>query len=187
MAKNPNVVDETTAHAASAEELLGAPSDLGDTDQDGGENALADFDLDSDVKATPVLVAGTYTGHITETKCDLKNALLILTITMEDTGGVLSDGITPVGGSQFAYRIFLPKATDKGQMTKSGKETKWQWKVNNLAKSLQALGIAAKNPADIMKCVANQEWLGIHVRCELTTDEYNGALQNNAKKVSVIV
>lgn len=187
MAKNTNAEANVT-HAEAAAELMGdmeVPMGESMDGQEGEDAQIGDFDLSTDVKMDPVAPQGTYQGNVTEVKLDMKNAQLVFIITLEGNGGVLSDGETPVDGYQFRYRIFLPKQSDKGQLTKGGKD-RFQWKVNNMAKCLNAMKISVNRLPEIEQAIQNADWIGLRVQCELTVDPYNGELQNNAKKVIAI-
>lgn len=172
---------QMTALAEQGAEFAGVTPD----DSEPNEDAIADFDLDSDVKVTPVAVQGKYTGSITNAKVDLKSAQILIDITLADNGGVLSDGETPCDGYVYTHRVFLPKPADKDTMTAKGKETKWQWKVNNMGRFFSNIGVNLPRLRDIMEACENGDLVGIDVTVELTVEEYNGELKNGAKSVSL--
>lgn len=170
--------------AASGAEFAGEALDsAGGVSQSNA--AIADFNLDSDVKIAPVAVDGKYFGAISGAKVDTKSAQILVEITLSDNGGVLSDGETDVDGYRFTHRIFLPKPEDKNLMTASGRETKWQWKVNNMAKFFAAIDQKLPTLAAINQACTDGDLVGIDVTVDLTTEEYNGELKNNLRSIAL--
>lgn len=185
--------DETMAN----EELSGAtPSEIltdglpmagavDDTVYEGadGNAAISDFNLGSDVKIDPVAPQGKYHAVIKDAKVDLKNAMIVINLELTDNGGVLSDGESALDGYEVRHRLFLPKPEDRNTPTKNGKGTKWQWKINNMAKFFNAIEVTLPTLSDIESACENGDLAGIELWVELTVDEYNGEFQNNVKKV----
>lgn len=176
------------AAAASGADFAGSALDSASAANASDETAnasVADFNLDNDVKIAPVAVDGNYFGAISGGKVDLKSAQVQIEITLSENGGVLSDGETPVDGYRFTHRLFLPKPEDKNNMTASGRETKWQWKVNNMAKFFANIGVNLPTLSAIDQACKDGDLVGIDVKVELTTEEYNGELKNNLRSVAL--
>ena len=185
MAKK-NETENMDAAAASGAEFAGAALDNANASADeSAASNVADFNLNNDVKVAPVAVDGNYFGAISGGKVDLKSAQVQIEITLNENGGVLSDGETPVDGYRFTHRLFLPKPEDKNLMTASGRESKWQWKVNNMAKFFANIGVSLPTLSAIDQACKDGDLVGTDVKVELTTEEYNGELKNNMRSIAL--
>lgn len=145
------------------------------------------FNLKNDFKPTPLCPNGTYTGSITDVKFSEDYSTMIFTVTLNGNGGLMSDNETPVDGSSYDYRLFLPKEGDEDKMTGSGKQTKWQWKVNQLgaffAKNFPDLDISTFE--DMERGIAERSFYGADVSVEIKIEEYNGAVFSKAQSITV--
>ena len=146
-------------------------------------NLETDFDVSSEYKPAPLVPNGEYHGNVTKIELNSESACIAWTITLADNGGVMSDDITPIDGSLHWYRNWLPIQGDETEMTKDGKMTKRQAKINMLADFSSAMKIKLNDPKQIKEDIANQVWLGLSVMVNIETSEYNGKVSNNIKKM----
>ena len=146
----------------------------------------ADFNVNEDASEEPLVPDGNYNGSITKAAFYEEGNNLKFYITLADNGGECTDGETPVDGATIPYTIWFPKAGDKDEKTASGRQTKFQWKVNNIKKVAEALGISMNTPAEIMESLANSEWIGIEVTCKVGTNEYLGNITNQIDNAAVV-
>lgn len=151
------------------------PSATGD---DNEADAAVDFDVDDEYKPAPLIPNGNYFGSVS--KVTFEGARLAFQVTLAENGDefVLSDGETPLDGAQEYYNVWLPKAGDDKALTKSGRQTKRQWKINNMKKVGEKLGISLQNPAQIRQAALDGEWVGLDVIVSIGQREYNGEVQN---------
>ena len=148
------------------------------TQEDEAEESAADFDVDDEYKPVPLIPNGNYLGAITAVK--VEGARIAFQITMSENGPehVMSDGETPVDGAQEYYNVWLPKAGDESTPTTSGKQTKRQWKINNMKKVGEKLGIRLQSLGQIREDAAAGTWVGHEVVAVVGTREYKGEMQN---------
>lgn len=138
-----------------------------------------DFDLDTDTCATPVMPQGNYRGAITGVVLDTEKQSINFDVVFSGNDGMyLSDGETPVDGGKLIYKVWLPRLEDKDALTSNGRQTKWQWKVNNLAKVMGGLKFKASTPKDIAEAINNGDWIGADVIAQVKLSEWNNELRN---------
>lgn len=149
-----------------------------DPTQEEEQESAADFDVDDEYKPTPVIPNGNYLASITGAKVD--GARLAIQITFAENGDeyVMSDGETKVDGAQETYNVWLPKAGDEKELTKSGKQTKRQWKINNMKKVGEKLGIQLQSLGQIREDADSGVWVGHEVVAVVGVREYKGEIQN---------
>lgn len=140
------------------------------------ENSVidSDFNLEDDYKPEPIMRKAWYKGRVAEVTLDEEGARIAWKVTLDGNGGFMSDGETEVDGSSYVFNNWLPKAGDKDEPTKSGKGTKFQSKVNMLAKFSADMDIDMNNMASIRQNVGEQNWVGIPVLIHLAPEEYQG-------------
>lgn len=146
----------------------------------------ANFDVDEEYTEDPLVPDGTYNGSITSVKFYPEGQNIKFYITLADNGGMCTDGETPVDGATVPLTIWLPRAGDKDEMTKSGRQTKHQWKINTMKKVAGKLGISMNNPDQIDEAITNSEWVGIEVSCKVSTNEYEGNINNQVDSAEAI-
>ena len=115
-----------------------------------GSGIESDFDLDSEYKPNPLIPNGGYHGGITEVKLDTEQQCIVFTITLSDNGGVMTDGETSIDGVTVQQRVWLPKPGDENELTKNGKSTKRQSKINMMQDQAKKLGISLSKPIEII-------------------------------------
>lgn len=142
----------------------------------------SDFDLEAEHKDTPLIPQGTYYANVISTVFDSEAQTIEWTFTLADNGGVMSDGESPVDGVSVSTKNWLPKAGDENELTKSGKMTKRQAKINMLFEFLKNMGCPEKTAADIERALNNSEWIGKRAKLTIGVRMYEGRLFNEVKK-----
>ena len=141
-----------------------------------------DFDLEDEYKPTPLIPNGKYTGSITKSIYTV--GCLRLYVTLAGNDGFMSDGEPAIDGAQEIFNIWLPKKGDESELTKSGKQTKRQWKINNAKKQGDALGINLNNLQAIKDGAESGDWVGIEVTVEIQSGEFNGEARNEINRIA---
>lgn len=138
------------------------------------------FNLEEDYKVEALIPEGTKcNGSITKVVLNEKAYLLQFEVCMNNNPGMVkADGESEVDGTHLPYKVWLPKPGDEKKMTKSGKQTTYQWKINNMAECFNKLGIVEQDPASIKQAIDDQSWVGIDVVCEIGINEYKGKITN---------
>lgn len=150
------------------------------TDEDEIEietEVLEDFDVEEEYKPIPLIPKGRYPGDIIAV--EIIASAIVFTIEFADpeedfalTDGSLLHGCTEV------YKIWLPKIGDRELKTASGKQTKHQWKVNNLKKMSEKLEMNLNSVSAIKESIESTEWLGISVIADVAIKTYKGNTSN---------
>ena len=142
-----------------------------------------DFNVEDEYKPDPLIVKGTYNGAVTKVVYEGSKACITWTVCLHDNGGVMNDGQTPVDGAHVFFRNWLPRPGDEEIMTKSGKNTKRQSKINMLKKFADDLRLDMSTPTKIATALAEQQWVGLEVAVDVDIDEYNGTFRNNVNNM----
>ena len=95
----------------------------------------------------------------------------------------MSDGETPIDGSVFVYRNWLPKPGDEVERTKKGTQTKKQAKINMLHDFAEAMKITMTTPKKILESIANCDWIGIEAQVKMGVRTWEGRTFNNIERV----
>ena len=149
----------------------------------------SDFDLQEEFKLAPMIPNGTYHANVTKVAPDYEAGTIVFSFCLVDNGGVMSDGETPVDGSYQTHRIWLPKAGDEKEMTKDGRMTKRQAKINMLGKFANDMGISQeqfKNLRTIEENIQNNTWIGMAANLTVGSREYEGKIFNEIKKIKAV-
>lgn len=150
------------------------------------EELCTDFNLEDDFKQEPLIPQGNYFGNVVEVKRDAEKHSICWKIALDGNGGYMSDGETPVDGANVYVYNYLPKASDKTEMTKGGKSTKFQSKVNMLKQFADANKVNMNTLSDIDTAIENGDWIGLNVSVKVTIDEYpagSGKFNNKGDKM----
>jgi hypothetical protein len=150
--------------------------------EEGGVSMDSEFDLDAEYKAPPLIPQGTYTANVVDTVWDGEAQTIEWAFTLVDNGGVLSDGTTPVDGVMLSAKNWLPKAGDENELTKSGKMTKRQAKINMLFDFLRDMKCPEKTSVEINRALSNKEWIGKRAKLQVGVRTYEGRLFNEVKR-----
>ena len=158
----------------------------GNLEQTTTEALDTSFNLTEDFKQDPLIPQGNYFGAVTEVKRDAEKFNLCWKVTLDGNGGYMNDGETPVDGSSVYVYNYFPKASDRTEMTKGGKSTKFQSKVNMLKQFADALKVDMNTLEIIDESIANGDWIGKQVSVKVTVDEYpagSGKFNNKGDKM----
>jgi hypothetical protein len=156
---------------------------MADEENVGGVEDL-DFNVDEEWKPEPLIPKGTYHAVVTKFSYDGSQAALIWDTCLQDNGGVMNDGSTPVDGAHVFFRNWLPKAGDENLPTKNGKKTKRQSKIDMLAAFQEKLGVNLSTPAIIADALSTQSFVGMEVNVEIDIEEYEGRFRNTVRNMS---
>ena len=144
-----------------------------------------DFNLEEEYKVDPLIPGGNYRGNVIAVVYDIEKHSIAWKVALDGNGGVMSDGETPVDGSHQYFRNFLPKVGDKNEMTKDGRMTKHQSKVNMMKVFADGMNINMNTKEEILEAIGNQDWVGIPVIASLVLNEYMGITRNQINKMVV--
>ena len=172
--------NETEEYVAEVEETF-----LGDDSLPGGAFD-ADFDLESEYKAPPLVPQGIYSANVIDTVFNAEDQTIVWTYTLVDNGGVMSDGDTSVDGVQMSSKNWLPKAGDENELTKNGKQAKRQAKINMLSEFFKDMKCPEKTAAEINKALTNKDWVGKRVKLTVGIRTYEGRLFNEVKRAIAV-
>ena len=152
--------------------------------EEGSLTGMTDFNLEEEYKADPLIPGGKYSAHCTKAEFNSKEKTIIFEWTLAENGGVCSDGETPVDGRKLWSRVWLPRPGDDVEMTKDGRSSKRQAKINMMAQFSQRLGIDMSTLAKLTEALENQEWVGLEAVLDISTREWEGKISNEVKKAS---
>jgi len=142
-----------------------------------------DFDLEDEYKEEPLVPNGNYRGNVVGVSHEAKDYNIAWKVVLDGNGGVLSDGETPIDGWAGYYRNWLPKPGDDNEMTKDGRQTKRQAKVNMMKKFADGMKINMNTKKIIIESLMNQDWVGIPVIVAIGLDIYEGITRNQINKM----
>jgi len=116
MAKTKKDVTETEGfyEGVSDNETVGASEYQG----------VDDFDVEEDFVPIPLIAEGYYNSAVTDVKFNSEDKTIDWSFTLNDNGGVMSDGETPIDGSVHVYRNWLPKPGDEERNDQEGNSDK---------------------------------------------------------------
>jgi hypothetical protein len=142
-----------------------------------------DFDVDDEYKPPPLIPKGTYHGVATKIVFQPSHYCIVWDWCLHDNGGVMSDGDTPIDGAHVFSRNWLPKPGDEDIMTKSGRNSKRQSKINMLKDFQDALEIDMSRPEKIATALAEQHWIGVEGDLDVEVEEYQGRFRNVVNRI----
>lgn len=149
-----------------------------------GNSIDTDFNLDDEYKEDPLAPQGNYTGVVKKVSFEPNNNAILWTVVASGNHGTtLLDGSTPLDGTIFFYRNWLPKKGDENVRTKSGKTNKRQSKINMMKKFQEGMQINMNTGEAVKEAIMNSEWIGIPVIFELKVEEYEGRTKNAINKM----
>ena len=154
-------------------------------ENENGGSALEDlnFNVDDEYKPDPLIPRSTYHGVVNSVKFEPAQSAIMWDFCLHDNGGVMNDDSTPVDGAHVFFRNWLPRAGDSETMTKNGKTTKRQSKINQLQNFQEVLGIDMSTPQKIATAIAESQWVGIEADLDVDIDSYQGRFRNVVNKV----
>ena len=83
-------------------------------------------------------------------------------------------------------RNYFPKPGDEEEMSASGRTTKRQSKINMAKRFAEDMKIRFGTVHDIAENIADGNWIGIRVACDVGISEYMGQVRNEVGKMSAI-
>lgn len=151
------------------------------------EELATDFNLENDFKVEPLLANGNYSGNVVDVQLKLDKACIQWKIALDGNGGFMNDGETPVDGNNVYFNNWLPKKGDESTMTPSGRSTKFQSKVNQLARFAKGMGINMNTIGLIKEAIDNGDYIGMAVKVGIATSEYPAGSGNMKNDVNSMV
>lgn len=142
-----------------------------------------DFDLEDEYKPEPLVPGGNYRGNVVGVTFEPAQNCIAWKITLADNGGVMSDGETPIDGWSGYYRNWMPKVGDENVMTKDGRQTKRQSKINIQKRFAEEMKINMNTPKIIAESIANQDWVGIPAIVSMGMGEWQGRTRNEITRM----
>lgn len=150
---------------------------------DTGYAMAEDFNVEEEFKPSPLVATGVYHSSVTQVKFNPADQTIDWTYTLNDNGGVMSDGETPIDGAAFVYRNWLPRPGDEDERTKDGRQTKRQAKINMLGDFSNKMGVNMSTPTIILESIANSDWVGIDTDVKIRVREYEGRIFNDIERI----
>jgi len=153
---------------------------------DQAEDSLGDMDFDvtDEYKPDPLIPKGTYHGVATGIKFIPDKYCIAWDFCLHDNGGMMNDGDTPIDGAHVIFRNWLPKPGDETEMTKTGKSTKRQSKINMLMDFQNTLEVDMSTPIKIATALGEQIWIGTEADLDVDISEYLGRFRNDVNRVN---
>jgi len=151
-------------------------------EEEGGVGDL-DFNVTDEYKPDPLIPQGTYHAVATGIKFLPAKFCIAWDFCLHDNGGVMSDGETPIDNAHITFNNWLPKSGDEAIMTKSGKSTKRQSKINMLMDFQNEMVIDMSTPSVIAESLTDQVWIGLEADLELGVGEWQGRFRNEVNRV----
>ena len=99
----------------------------------------------------------------------------------------MSDGETPIDGSHHYVRNWMPRPGDEKKMTKDGRQTKRQSKINMMKRFAENMKMNMNTAKIIAEAIRNQDWIGISVIITISIGEWEGRIRNEASKMIAAV
>ena len=155
-----------------------------DEENEGGSLGDLDFNVEDEFKPDPLIPKGTYHAVATEIRFEPAKFCIVWDFCLHDNGGMMSDGETPIDGAHVTYRNWLPKPGDENEMSKSGKSTKRQSKINMLKDFQDNLGLDMSTPTIIATSLSEQLWVGTEADLDVDVDEWQGRFRNTVNRAN---
>ena len=174
--------NKTKDTSAPVDDTEAAEMDVGE--DVAGYQGMDDFDVEEEFAPTPLIAAGFYNAAVTEVKFNSEDKTIDWVFTLNNNGGVMSDGETPIDGSAHTYRNWLPKPGDEVEMTKKGNQTKRQAKINMMHDFAESMKITMSNPRQILESIANSDWIGQDAQVKMEVRTWDNRTFNNIARVS---
>ena len=162
--------------------------DIETTEQPFGEDMPVldtDFNLEEEYKTEPLISNGNYRGNVIGVSFEAEQHAIVWKVALDRNGGVMSDGETLIDGSHHYFRNWTPKPGDEAELTKDGRQTKRQSKINMLQRFAESMKINMNTPTIIAESIVNQDWVGLPVIVSIVLNEYQGITRNQANKMVI--
>lgn len=142
-----------------------------------------EFDLEDEYKPEPLVPNGNYRGNVVGVGFEPARHAIAWKVTLAENGGVMSDGETSIDGWTGYNRNWLPKPGDDNEMTKDGRQTKRQSKINMTKRFAEDMKVNMNTPKIIAEAIRNQDWVGLPVIVSIGLNEYQGVTRNQISKM----
>lgn len=152
-------------------------------DEEAGSLSDLDFNVADEYKPDPLIPKGVYHGVATKVSFNPAQYCIVWDFCLQDNGGVMNDGNTPIDGAHVFFRNWLPKPGDENELTKSGRNNKRQSKINMLQDFQTLLGLDMSTPAKIATALSEGQWIGLEADLEVDIQEYQGKFSNTVNRV----
>lgn len=152
-------------------------------DEEAGSLSDLDFNVADEYKPDPLIPKGVYHGVATKVSFNPSQYCIVWDFCLQDNGGVMNDGNTPIDGAHVFFRNWLPKPGDENELTKSGRNNKRQSKINMLQDFQSLLGLDMSTPTKIASALSEGLWIGIEADLEVDIQEYQGKFSNTVNRV----
>lgn len=147
---------------------------------------LDDFNTEEEYTPIPLIAEGYLNGAVTDVKFNSEDKTIDWTVTLNENGGVMSDGETPIDGAAHTYRNWLPKPGDETERTKKGNQTKRQAKINMLHDFAEGMKVEMNTPKGILESIANSDWIGINVQVKMGIRTWDNRTFNNIDRMVAV-
>ena len=136
------------------------------------QDMTTEFNLENDFKAEPLVPNGNYSANVVEVTFKPTQACIAWKIVLDGNGNFMSDGETSVDGVTLFCNNWLPKKGDESTMTPSGRSTKFQSKVNQLAAFAKGMNLNMNSMSVIQEAIENGDYIGLAVKVKVSSQEY---------------
>lgn len=178
MARRDKAEDNVVLGDKNAEEDF-----ISDEEQVRAGGLETDYDLEDEYKPEPLVPGGNYRGNVVGVTYEAEAHAIAFKVTLADNGGVMSDGETNIDGWTGYKRVWVPKPGDRNEMTKDGRQTKRQSKINMQKRFADGMKINMNTPAITATAIAEQNWVGLAVIVSMTLSEYQGITRNEINRM----
>lgn len=138
-----------------------------------------DFSLSDEYKPTPLVPKARYSGNVVGVAYNKAKKCITWKVVLDgNENSICSDGETSVDGIQLVYNNWLPKPGDEHEITKDGKLTKRQSKINMMKDFADNMKINMDSPTVIAEAISDGSWVGIRVLIDVNVSEYQGRVRN---------
>lgn len=159
----------------------------GDPGAEAGFVPDTEFDLEDEYKPEPLVPKGNFRGNVVGVAFEPLQNCIAWKVCLADNGGMMSDGETPIDGSHHYVRNWMPRPDDEKKMTKDGRQTKRQSKINMMKRFAENMKINMNTAKIIAEAIRDQDWIGISVIITITIGEWEGRIRNEASKMIAAV
>jgi|LSQX01.3.fsa_nt_gb hypothetical protein len=148
--------------------------------------ASVNFNVEDEYKEPSLIPKSVYHAAVVAVKFQPAKFSLLWEFVLQNNGGVMSDGSTPIDGARVYYNNWLPKPGDENVPIKSGTMSKRQFKINALKEFQDNMGIDMSTPQIIAQALAEAQWIGIEVDVDVDISEYQGRFRNEVNRIRPI-
>lgn len=159
------------------------------SDYEANFEGFEEFDAETDGKAMPLFPIGNYRMKVKGvTIAGGRKDTLAFQLVAEGNDGEMTDGETPIDGSELTYYVWgLPQPGDADRMTKGRVPMTYkEAKVNGLKRFKESSGIDTGSVGAIKEGITSGTWIGEELLVQVEVGEYEGRPTNNIKSVKAV-